>query len=103
MLKSVLRRFQIVDISDKVKYIQVLTTNRERNTAYVAESYRFMFHLEEIQREDKWFNSVYPLDVIEYLFRCTFSDGNHPYVQGLVNAQVLDTMTWQRRQEGWKS
>lgn len=66
-------------------YIQVLETNRESNMAYVARSYPFKLHLNEIKRDDKWYNSVEPLDKVEKFFGCEFKDGIHPYVQALID------------------
>lgn len=65
-------------------YVQVIETNREKNTAYVARSYRFETHLDEVGLEDKWFNTVEDLDEIEKIFRCKFDDGEHPYVQATI-------------------
>ena len=92
-----------IEVKPLVKYVQVLTTCRENNTAYVAESYRFVHHLEEIKRDDKWWNWVLPLNVIEKMFGCKFEDGRHPYVQGLLDAEDLDNLIDMEKAKGWKA
>lgn len=69
-------------------YIEVLSTNRRTNTAYVARSYTFKYYLGEIDREDTWFNTTLPLDEVEKEFGCKFDDGEHPYIRGLVERQI---------------
>lgn len=74
----------------RVIYVQVLTTKRIGNTAYVALSYSFIWSLEEVVRDDKWYNWTLPLNVVEEMFGCKFKDGRHPYVQGLLDRDELD-------------
>lgn len=77
----------------QVLYVQVLTTLRADNTAYVALSYSFKWSIEEVVREDRWYNWTLPLNVVEEMFGCTFKDGRHPYVQGLLNRDELNRRT----------
>jgi hypothetical protein len=65
-------------------YLQVISTKREINSAYVARSYSFELGLNEVTLEDKWFNTEVELDWVEKKFRCKFDDGDHPYVGGII-------------------
>ena len=81
----------------KTKYLEVLSYNRKDNTAYVAESYRFIRDLNEITLEDKWYNWSYPLNVIEKLLGIEVMTPDKLFITFTVSADELDRLMDERK------
>ena len=76
----------------KLKYMEVLTYDREKNTAYVAESYRFENNLSEVTLEDKWHNWEYPLKVVEKVLGIDVMTPDKLFITFTISADELDKL-----------
>ena len=81
----------------KSKYLEVLTYNRKENTAYVAESYSFIEHLDEVTLEDQWYNWSYPLDIIEKVLGIEIMTPDKLFITFTISADQLHRLMDERK------